>query len=66
MSEENLDNTVLPDELDDVESPLPFEDFSVINLREDDLNEEFNELDGFREWERDNHSSEIGLNFGDY
>lgn len=62
----NLNDTTMPPELEEVDAPLPFEDFTAINLRDEDLNEEFNSLDGFREWQRDNQSSDTGLTFGDY
>jgi hypothetical protein len=59
-------DTNLPEESDEVDSELPFEDYTIINLREDDLEEEFNSLDGFREWELDEKSNDNGLTYGDY
>lgn len=60
----NEETFKLPDEIEDVESPLPFGDFRIVDHNMDDIEEEIASIDGYREYLRDNNDD--SLTFGDY
>lgn len=57
-------NTTPFDDLPEVNAPLPLNDFKVVSPEEDDVLDEANELDAFREYQRESRGD--NLTFGDY